>query len=297
MPTRKEVLEIGGREVTITNPDKVYFPDAGYTKMDLVSYYLVRVRRGPPRRRRPADGPQAVRRRDREGGVLPEARPGQPSRLAARGHADLPVGPDGRRDRDRRRRRAWRGSPTSAASTSTRIPSAPRTSTIPTSCGSTSTRCRASSGPRSATWRSSRRRRSRRSALSAGRRRPARAGSTSTSGSSVDGRTPRSAARRWPSPATSKRRAPDIATSKWWKEERHGVFLDYNQNAKDRTVASAYSVRPLPDARVSFPLRWEEVADVQAEEFTIATVPKLYASRGDAGAGIDDAVGIAGGGP
>jgi hypothetical protein len=86
-------------------------------------------------------------------------------------------------------------------------------------------------------------------------------------------------------------RAPSIATSKWWKEERHGVFLDYNQNAKDRTVASAYSVRPLPDARVSFPLRWPEVPDVRPEEFTIATVPGLYASRGDASDGIDDAVG------
>ena len=86
-------------------------------------------------------------------------------------------------------------------------------------------------------------------------------------------------------------RAPSIATSKWWKEERHGVFLDYNQNAKDRTVASAYSVRPLPDARVSFPLRWSEVPDVEPEDFTIATVPRLYAERGDAGDGIDDAVG------
>src|SRR3954465_3917132 len=86
-------------------------------------------------------------------------------------------------------------------------------------------------------------------------------------------------------------RAPSIATSKWWKEERHGVFLDYNQNAKDRTVASAYSVRPLPDARVSFPLRWEDVPTVEAEDFTIATVPALYAAHGDAGAGIDAAVG------
>ena len=68
------------------------------------------------------------------------------------------------------------------------------------------------------------------------------------------------------------RRAPGIATSKWWKEERHGVFLDYNQNAKDRTVASVYSVRPTPDARVSMPLRWSEVGDVVAEDFTIATV-------------------------
>src|SRR5688572_27956402 len=68
------------------------------------------------------------------------------------------------------------------------------------------------------------------------------------------------------------RRAPDIATSKWWKEERHGVFLDYNQNAKDRTVASAYSIRPTTDARASMPLRWEEVADVVAEDYTLATV-------------------------
>ena len=87
------------------------------------------------------------------------------------------------------------------------------------------------------------------------------------------------------------RRAPQIATSKWWKEERHGVFLDYNQNAKDRTVASAYSVRPLPDARVSMPLAWDEVADVEATDFTLATVPALYAAHGDRHAGIDDAVG------
>jgi bifunctional non-homologous end joining protein LigD len=87
------------------------------------------------------------------------------------------------------------------------------------------------------------------------------------------------------------RRAPTIATSKWWKEERHGVFLDYNQNAKDRTVASAYSVRPTPDARVSMPLRWDEVPDVTAEDFTLATVPAIYASRDDAAEGIDDAAG------
>jgi DNA ligase D-like protein (predicted polymerase) len=87
------------------------------------------------------------------------------------------------------------------------------------------------------------------------------------------------------------RRAPSIATSKWWKEERHGVFLDYNQNAKDRTVASAYSVRPLPDARVSTPLSWDEVQTVEAEAFTMATVPARFASIGDPGAGIDGAVG------
>ncbi len=86
-------------------------------------------------------------------------------------------------------------------------------------------------------------------------------------------------------------RAPAIATSKWWKEERHGVFLDYNQNAKDRTVASAYSVRPLPDARVSMPLSWDEVPEVVAEDFTLATVPALFAARGDRHGGIDEAVG------
>jgi DNA ligase D-like protein (predicted polymerase) len=87
------------------------------------------------------------------------------------------------------------------------------------------------------------------------------------------------------------RRVPDLATSKWWKEERHGVFLDYNQNAKDRTVASAYSIRPLPDARVSTPLSWDEVPTVEAEAFTIDTVPTRYAEIGDPGAGIHDAVG------
>jgi len=87
------------------------------------------------------------------------------------------------------------------------------------------------------------------------------------------------------------RRAPTLATSKWWKEERHGVFLDYNQNAKDRTVASAYSVRPTPDARVSTPLDWSEVPDVDPADFTIATVPKRFAERGDPAATIDDQAG------
>jgi bifunctional non-homologous end joining protein LigD len=87
------------------------------------------------------------------------------------------------------------------------------------------------------------------------------------------------------------RRAPDIATSKWWKEERHGVFIDYNQNAKDRTVASAWSVRPTPDARVSMPLEWDEVPDCDPTAFTLVTAPKRFAERGDAMAGIDDAAG------
>jgi bifunctional non-homologous end joining protein LigD len=83
------------------------------------------------------------------------------------------------------------------------------------------------------------------------------------------------------------RRAPGLATSKWWKEERHGVFLDYNQNAKDRTVASAYSVRPTPEARVSAPLTWDEVETADPREFTLATMPARFAAIGDRHAGID----------
>lgn len=77
------------------------------------------------------------------------------------------------------------------------------------------------------------------------------------------------------------RRAPSLASSKWWKEERHGVFLDYNQNAKDRTTCSAYSVRPLPDARVSAPLHWHEVPDCDPADFTVITVPKRFLEFGD----------------
>ncbi|TMA33265.1 MAG: DNA primase [Deltaproteobacteria bacterium] len=83
------------------------------------------------------------------------------------------------------------------------------------------------------------------------------------------------------------RRAPSLATSKWWKEERHGVFLDYNQNAKDRTTCSAYSVRPLPDARVSTPVSWDEVPDCEPADFTVATVPRRFAEIGDRHAAID----------
>ena len=87
------------------------------------------------------------------------------------------------------------------------------------------------------------------------------------------------------------RRAPDVATSRWWKEERHGVFVDFNQNAFDRTVASAYSVRPTPDARVSTPLAWDEVEGCRPEELTLATVPQRFARDGDPWAGMDAAAG------
>jgi bifunctional non-homologous end joining protein LigD len=87
------------------------------------------------------------------------------------------------------------------------------------------------------------------------------------------------------------RRAPTLASSKWWKEERHGVFLDYNQNAKDRTTCSAYSVRPLPDARVSTPLDWNEVPECDPAEFTLFTVPQRFAKIGDPHAEMDKATG------
>jgi bifunctional non-homologous end joining protein LigD len=84
------------------------------------------------------------------------------------------------------------------------------------------------------------------------------------------------------------RRAPDLATSKWWKEERHGVFVDYNQNARDRTVASGYSVRPTPDARVSCALRWEEVPDVEPADLRLDTVPDRLGTLGDPAVDIDE---------
>ena len=87
------------------------------------------------------------------------------------------------------------------------------------------------------------------------------------------------------------RRVPALASSKWWKEERHGVFLDYNQNAKDRTTCSAYSVRPLPDARVSAPLHWHEVPDSEPADFTVFTMPGRFAEMGDPHASMDDAPG------
>jgi DNA ligase D-like protein (predicted polymerase) len=88
------------------------------------------------------------------------------------------------------------------------------------------------------------------------------------------------------------RRVPELATARWWKEEREGVFVDFNQNAFDRTVASAYSVRALPDARVSTPLRWDEVADCRPEAFTIATVPARFAEIGDPWESMDTASGV-----
>src|SRR6478752_4578239 len=290
MPTRKEVLEIDGREVTITNPDKVYFPDAGYTKMDLVSYYLavsdgaLRGAGGRPmalkrfvdgitkeaffQKRAPDNRPDWLRvatltfpsGRTADEIVLDDA--AGLAWVANLGCIDLnphPVRADDldhpdelRVDLDPVPGVGWSQIRDVAMVTKESLESVGLVG-WPKTSGSRGIHVNVRIEPK---WTYPE---VRRAALALAR--------------------------------DVERRVPDLATSKWWKEERHGVFLDYNQNAKDRTVASAYSVRPLPDARVSTPLTWDEVPHVVMEEFTLATVPAIYAERGDAGAGIDAAVG------
>ena len=291
MATRKsEVLEVGGREVTVTNPDKVYFPQAGHTKLDLVRYYLA-VADGALRGVR--DRPMALKRfvDGVEGEFFfqkraPEKRPpfirvatlAFPSGrtadevvfdelaglawVANLGCIDLNPHPVRADDLEH---------PDELRVDLDPVPGVPWSQIRDVALVT-------------------------REALEA----VGLVGWPKTSGSRgihVNVRIER----RWTYGEVRRaalalardveRRAPSIATSKWWKEERHGVFLDYNQNARDRTVASAYSVRPTPDARVSMPLTWDEVGDVEAEAFTLATVPALFAGRGDPGSGIDQAAG------
>jgi bifunctional non-homologous end joining protein LigD len=290
MASKKEVLEIGGREVTVTNPDKVYFPKAGYTKLDLVRYFLavadgalIGVQGRPMALKRFVDGAEKEPFFQKR---APENRP-EWIRVATL------TFPSGRTADevvvDDAAGLAWVANlgcidlnPHPIRADDMEHPDELRVDLDPVP---------------GVPWSQVRE-----VALVARESLEAvgLVGWPKTSGSRgihVNVRIQR----KWTYGQVRRAalalardveaRAPSIATSKWWKEERHGVFLDYNQNAKDRTVASVYSVRPLPDARVSFPLRWEEVADVVAEDFTLATVPALYAERGDAGAGIDDAVG------
>ncbi len=290
MPPRKEILEIGGREVAVSNPDKVYFPGPGYTKLDVVRYFiavadgaLAGVRGRPMALKRFVDG---IEKEPFFQKRAPENRPewmrvatlSFPSGrtadeividevaglawVANLGCIDLNPHPVRADDLDH---------PDELRVDLDPVPGVPWSQIREVALVV------------------------RESLESVGL-----TGWPKTSGSRgihVNVRIER----RWTFPQVRRaalalardveRRAPSIATSRWWKEERHGVFLDYNQNAKDRTVASAYSIRPLPDGRVSFPLRWDEVAEVVAEDFTLATVPAIYAARGDAGAGIDAAVG------
>ncbi len=290
MPTEKEVLRIDGREVTVTNPGKVYFPQTGHTKLDLVKYYLA-VADGALRG---AGGRPMALKRFVDGAAgqpffqkrAPDNRPGWirtatltfPSGRTADeividdaaglawvvnlGCIDLNPHPVRAEDLDH---------PDELRVDLDPVPGVPWSAIREVALAT-------------------------RDALEA----VGLVGWPKTSGSRgihVNVRIEP----RWTYPEVRRaalaiardveRRVPAIATSKWWKEERHGVFLDYNQNAKDRTVASAYSIRPLPDARVSTPLAWDEVATVEAEAFTIDTVPARYAAIGDPGDGIDAAIG------
>ena len=280
MASRKEVLEVAGREVTITNPDKVFFPQAGVTKLDLVRYYLatadgaLRGVAGRPmalkrfvngaegeaffQKRAPASRPdwvETVELSFPSGRTAHEVVVRDAAQLAwvvNLGCIDLNPHPVRADDLDPVRGVPWPQVLDVALVTREVLEDFglvgwPKTS------GSRGFHVYARIEPRWAFGEV------RRAAVALARE--------------------------------VERRAPDIATSKWWKEERHGVFLDYNQNAKDRTVASAYSVRPLPDARVSTPLRWEEVPGCEAAAFTVATVPERLARLGDPAEGIDRAVG------
>ncbi len=287
MPDPSVEIEVGGRKVTITNPEKVFFPETGYTKMDIVQYYLA-VADGALRgvMRRPMVLKRFVNGADKEPFFQKRAPNNLPQGIET-AHITFPSGrsadlvvcdevPDlawvinlgcldlnpwavRASDVDRPDELRIDLDPTPEAG----FPMVRELALVcrevledfgykgfPKTSGSRGIHINVRIEPK---WGFTE---VRRSALALGRE--------------------------------VERRAPKIATTKWWKEERHGVFFDYNQNARDRTVASAYSVRPTPDARVSCPLEWDEVPHVELADFTIRTVPKRYGERGDLGAGIDD---------
>ena len=253
------------------------------------SRVLPDARRG--RARPPArapDGDEALRQRDHGGADLAEARAAERARLAADRDRRLPVRAHGRGARRQRRRaprvggqpRRDRLQPVAGAARRPRPPGRAARRPRPDARRSAGTRCAARRWS-CATCSPS-------TGCAATRRRRARRASTSTSASSrawdfLEVRRAALALAR-----EVERRAPDLATSKWWKEERHGVFVDYNQNARDRTVASCYSVRPTPDARVSCALRWDEVPDVEPGDLRLDTVPERLRDVGDPAADIDE---------
>jgi bifunctional non-homologous end joining protein LigD len=290
MPARKEVLEVAGREVTITNPDKIYFPRAGHTKLDLVRYYVavadgaLRGVSGRPmalkrfvngaegefffQKRAPESRPEWVETvelsfpsgRTAEEIVVRDA--AQLAWVVNLGCIDLNPHPVRAEDLDHPDELRVDLDPVPGIGWEQILEVAMATKETledfgligwPKTSGSRGFHIYCRVFPH---WTFPE---VRRAAVALARE--------------------------------VERRIPDLATAAWWKEERHGVFLDYNQNAKDRTVASAYSVRPLPDARVSLPLRWEEVPGCDPAEFTLSTVPSRVAEEGDPSVGIDDAVG------
>ena len=290
MPRKKLVLPIAGREVTVSNPDKVYFPETGYTKLDLIEYYLA-VAEGAVRA--VAGRPMAMKRFvDGAAGEFffqkraPESRPDwietvelafpsgrTANEVVVRDAAQLiwvvnlgcidmnphPVRADDldhpdelRIDLDPVPGIGW-DQMRDVAMVAREVLADHGLVGFPKTSGSRGIHIYVRVQPR---WTFPQ---VRRSALAIARE--------------------------------VERRAPTLATSKWWKEERHGVFLDYNQNAKDRTIASAYSVRPLPDARVSAPVSWDELAVCNPADLTLKTMPARFAAVGDPAAAMDENAG------
>jgi DNA ligase D len=290
MAARTEVLKVAGREVTITNPQKVYFPRLGHTKLDLVRYYLA-VADGALRG--VAGRPMALKRyvNGVEGEAFyqkraPQSRPEWIETVELRFPSGRTAEEIVVRDAAQL---AWVVNlgcvdlhPHPVRADDLEHPDELRVDLDPVPGVSWDEVRRAALLAREVLgdfgltgW-------------------PKTSGSR---GMHVYCRIER----RWTFPEVRRaalalareieHRAPDLATSRWWKEERHGVFVDFNQNAKDRTTASAYSVRPTPEGRVSTPLCWDEVPDCEPEVFTMDTVPARYAKLGDPWVGIDDAAG------
>ncbi len=290
MPTRSEVVEVAGRQVSITNPDKIFFAGPGYTKRDLVSYYMA-VADGALRGagRRPMAMKRFVNGADGEYFFQKRAPESRPEWLRT---VELSF-PSGRTADeivlDDAAGLAWVANlgcidlnPHAIRADDLDHPDELRVDLDPMP---------------GVPWDDIRR-----VALVAHEvlADHSLVGWPKTSGSRgihinvrIEPRWTFDQVRRAAVALAREieRRAPTIASSKWWKEERHGVFIDYNQNAKDRTVASAYSVRPVPDARVSAPVTWDELPSCELGDFTLATVPARYARVGDPGAGIDEAAG------
>jgi bifunctional non-homologous end joining protein LigD len=290
MPDRKEILEVAGRSVPVSHPDKVYFPQSGHTKLDLVRYYLsvadgalrgvagrpmvlkryVNGAEGEPffQKRAPASRPDWIETvelsfpsgRTAEEVVVRDA--AGLAWVANLGCIDLNPHPVRAGDLDHPDELRVDLDPVPGVDWAQIVRVALVAREVladvgltgwPKTSGSRGMHIYARIEPR---WTFSD---VRRAAVALARE--------------------------------IERRNPQDATARWWKEERHGVFVDYNQNAKDRTVASAYSVRPTADARVSAPLTWDEVPDCRPESFTIDSMPARFASLGDLAAGIDAAAG------
>ena len=282
-------LEVGERVVKLTNPDKVLFPKARKTKRDLAEYYIAvgdgivrALYERPTQLRRFPDG---IDGRD----DLPEARPGEASGVGRGGARHVPVGAScGRALRHRARAGGLGGEPRGR-----RLP--PVAVAPPRHRASRRAPHRHRPAARDDVQGREACRRARAARCS---RRSATSGWPKTSGNRGIHVSCRIEP-KWEFPVVRRaalafareieRRLPNKVTTAWWKEERgRRVFIDYNQNARDRTIASAYSVRARKDAAVSAPVTWDELPDVATEDFTMTTMPKRFAKLGDVQAGIDD---------